>query len=81
MITKESAAGPVVVMALDGAGWRHGVPRDGHSERSSDDLVHPIVLWVVTKRSKVNTTATTTAGALMRDATKCRLYTATQRLR
>ena len=50
------------------------------SHRSSNDLVHPIVLWVVTKWSKVNTTATTTAGALMRDATKCRLYTATQRL-
>jgi len=25
--------------------------------RSSNDLVHPIVLWVVTKWSKVNTTA------------------------
>ena len=49
-------------------------------EWSSNDLVHPIVVWVVTKWSKVNTTATTAAGALMRDATKCRLYTATQRL-
>ena len=38
---------------------------------SSNDLVLPVVLWVVTKWSKVNTT--TTAGALMRDATKCRL--------
>ena len=38
--------------------------------RSSNDLVHPIVLWVVTKWSKVNTATTTTAGALMRDATK-----------
>jgi len=47
---------------------------------SSNDLVHPIVLWVVTKLSKVNTT--TTAGALMRDATKCRFCwtAATQRL-
>ena len=36
--------------------------------RSSNDLVHPIVVWVVTKWSKVKTTATTTAGALMRDA-------------
>ena len=51
---------------------------DGTDRRSSNDLVHLIVLWVVTKWSKVNTTATTTAGALMRDATKCRLYTATQ---
>ena len=37
--------------------------------RSSNDFVHPIVVWVVTKWSKVNTMATTTAGALMRDAT------------
>jgi len=49
-------------------------------QRYSNDLVHPIVLWVVTNWSKVNTTATTTAGALMRDATKWRLYIATQRL-
>jgi len=40
--------------------------------RYCNDLVHPIVVWVVTIWSKVNTTA---AGALMRDATKCRLYT------
>ena len=33
-------------------------------------MVHPIVVWVVTIWSKVNTTATTAAGALMRDATK-----------
>jgi len=43
----------------------------------SNDLVHPIVLWVVAKWYKVNMTATTTAGALMRDATKCQFYTAT----
>ena len=42
---------------------------------SSNDLVHPIVVWVVTIWSKVNTTTTTAAGALMRDATKCRCYT------
>jgi len=30
---------------------------------SSNDLVHPIVVWVVTIWSKVNTTATTTAGS------------------
>ena len=41
-------------------------------EWSSNDSVQPIVLWVVTKWSKVNTATTTTAaGALMRDATKC----------
>jgi len=39
--------------------------------RSSNDSVHPIVVWVVTKWSKVNTATTTAAGALMRDATKC----------
>ena len=40
--------------------------------RYCNDLVHPIVVWVVTIWSKVNMTA---AGASMRDATKCRLYT------
>jgi len=48
----------------------------GDHRRSSNDLAHHIVFWVVTKWAKVNTTA----GALMRDATICRLYTATQRL-
>ena len=43
--------------------------RVNEDKRSSNDLVHPIVLWVVTIWSKVKTTATTTAGALMRDAT------------
>jgi len=49
----------------------------GDHRRSSNDLAHHIVLWVVTKWAKVNTTA----GALMRDATICRLYIATQLLR
>jgi len=37
--------------------------RWGEERRAlSNDLVHPIVLWVVTKWSKVNTTAATAAG-------------------
>jgi len=43
-------------------------------------LVRPVVVGVVTIWSMVNTTARRRGRALMRDATKCRLYTATQRL-
>jgi len=51
------------------ATYNNGRPRlrrrsTARLERSCNDAVHPIVLWVVTKWSKVNTTATTTAGGV-----------------